>query len=375
VAFKLLESIAMDKSSLPIPLEPHPKRRVFRFLVLGIVGVALLTQCTTRNGATSTLPALTTARPPEPTPKGSIPAIVEEIKPSIAAIFTQRLARDFFFQIVPSQGAGTGIVVTEDGNILTNAHVVAGAQQIEVLLSDGKRLPARIVGGDPETDLAVVKIDAQGLKPAPLGDSRQILVGDPVIAVGHALGLPGGPTVTEGIVSALDRSIMEPNGALLQNLIQTDAAINPGNSGGALLDLAGRVIGVNTAIAGEAQNIGFAIAITPARAVVDQLIRSGRVVHPFLGIQMVTLSPGIAADRDLNVREGVLIIQVVGGSPADRAGLQVEDVVVEVDGKKVTDIQGVSAGIASRRPGDRMTIVVVRGDQMITVNPTLAERP
>jgi serine protease Do len=368
----------MEKPASPVARTPKTRRPVLAILagvVLGATGIALLTQCTTRQEATSNLPPVSTERPPEAAARGSIPAIVEDIKPSIAAIFTQRLARDFFFQIVPSQGAGTGIVVTEDGNILTNAHVVAGAQQVEVLLSDGRRLPARVVGADPETDLAVLKIDARGLKPAPLGDSRQLVVGNTVIAVGHALGLEGGPTVTEGIVSALDRSIMEPNGALLQNLIQTDAAINPGNSGGALVDLAGRVIGVNTAIAGEAQNIGFAIAITPAREVVDQLMRSGTVVRPFLGIQMVTLSPGIAADRDLNVREGVLIIQVVNGSPADQAGLQVDDVIVEVDGKKVTDIQGVSAGIGSRRPGDRMTIVVVRGDQMITVNPTLAERP
>jgi serine protease Do len=367
----------MDKPP-PIPPEHRPKRPglwIFAVVVLGVVGVALLAQCTTGDRTPSGLPTLSTTRPPEATPKGSIPAVVEGIKPSIVAIFTQRLARDFFFQIVPSQGAGTGIVATEDGNILTNAHVVAGAQQIEVLLSDGRRIEARVVGGDPETDLAVVKIDAEGLRPAPLGDSRQLLVGDTVIAVGHALGLPGGPTVTEGIVSALDRSIMEPNGALLQNLIQTDAAINPGNSGGALLDLAGRVIGVNTAIAGEAQNIGFAIAITPAKAVVDQLIRSGRVVHPFLGIQMVTLSPAIAAERDLNAREGVLVTQVVDGSPAEQAGLQVDDVIIEVQEKKVNDIAGVSGAIASLKPGDRMTIVVVRGDQMITVNPTLAERP
>lgn len=344
-------------------------------IVLGVMASASLTQCTTGNRSSPALPTLTTTRPPDAATKGSIPAIVDDITPSVVAIFTQRLARDFFFQTVPTRGAGTGIVATEDGNILTNAHVVADAQRIEVLLSDGRRAGARIVGSDPESDLAVIKIDAQGLRPAPLGDSRQLLVGDTVIAVGHALGLPGGPTVTEGIVSALDRSIMEPNGALLQNLIQTDAAINPGNSGGALLDLAGRVIGVNTAIAGEAQNIGFAIAITPAKTVLDQLIRSGRVIHPFLGVQMVTLSPAIAAEADLSVREGVLITQIVSGSPADRAGLQVDDVIVEVEQKKVTDISGVSAAIATKRPGDVLRVVVVRGDQMITVNPTLAERP
>lgn len=361
----------------PCPGKATPKRRRTMLAVVApaLLAAMLLTQCTTEDQGTPTGGLPTVASEPRgPAEKGSIPAIVEAIKPSVVAIFTQGLARDFFFQIVPTQGAGTGLVATSDGHILTNAHVVSDSRSIEVLLSDGKRLPAEIVGQDVATDLAVLKVKAQELKPAPFGDSGQLRVGDTVIAVGHALALPGGPTVTEGIVSALDRSIREETGAVLENLIQTDAAINPGNSGGALLDSAGNVVGINTAIAGQAQNIGFAIAISPARAVVDELMRSGKVVRPFLGIQMVTLSPAIASQQRVTVEEGALVTGVVDGSPAALSGLQPEDVIVEVEGKKVTDTDGVTSAINSKKPGDSLDLVVVRGRDRVKLSPTLAER-
>jgi len=301
--------------------------------------------------------------------------MIEAVRPAVVAVFTQSVSSDFFLQTVPSQGAGTGIVIDSEGHILTNAHVVDGAQKIEVVLSDGRKFTGKVVGADSTTDLAVLKIDATGLKPAPIGDSNQLHVGDTVVAVGQALALPGGPTVTEGIVSALNRSIREPNGALLQNLIQTDAAINPGNSGGALLDSSGSVVGVNTAVAGEAQNIGFAIAISPARSTVDKLIRDGKIVRPYLGIQMTEISPEIAAQQNLKVKQGALLIQVVDGGPASNADLQPGDVIVEIGGVKVTGPDDVSKVLAKRKPGDGVDMVVARGDQRIRVKPTLGTKP
>ena len=353
--------------------------RLLAFLA-AILAAVLMTQCTFgQGGGGSNAQVLPPAdnrdeEPAEPVEEGSIPAVVEKLSPSVVAIFTQRLATDFFFQTVPSEGAGTGIVASEDGHILTNAHVIEDARQIRVLFTDGREMPAEVIGSDPDTDLAVIKVNADNLTVASFGDSDDLRVGDPVVAMGQALGLRGGPTVTAGIVSALDRSI-RTQGAVLENLIQTDAAINPGNSGGALTDMEGNVVGVNTAIAGNAQNIGFAIAITPARAIVEQLIRSGRVVHPFLGITMVELSPAIASQRNLQAERGVLIVSVLPGSPAAAAGLAENDVITRIGNDEAEVPSDVSRVINSRRPGDRIELTIVRGGDTRTVTATLAERP
>jgi S1-C subfamily serine protease len=352
--------------------------RLGRRILPALLVAGLLSSCTdaARIGrdedSSDALPPVSTRTSPEG--DASVASIVEQIKPSIVAIRSQRISRDLFFQAIPTRGAGTGMIATADGHVLTNAHVVAGAQEIEVLLTDGRSLPARIVGADAEGDLAVLKVDAQNLPVAPLGDSEKVKVGDTVIAVGHALALPGGPTVTQGIVSALDRSIREANGAVLRNLIQTDAAINPGNSGGALLDSAGNVIGVNTAIAGEAQNIGFAIAITPARTIVDQLIRTGRVVRPFLGVEMAPVTPALATERRLSVRSGAQIVEVVPGSPADRAGLRVDDVITRIDDAEVEDPNDAGNAIGAHKPGDEVDIRIARGDESLNLKATLSER-
>ncbi|MGH2810671.1 MAG: S1C family serine protease, partial [Actinomycetota bacterium] len=233
----------------------------------------------------------------------------------------------------------------------------------------------QVIGADPSSDLAVLKVDAENLKPAPIGDSSAMRVGDRVIAVGHALALPGGPTVTEGIVSALDRSISSPDGPVLRNLIQTDAAINPGNSGGPLLDSSGNVIGVNTAVAGSAQNIGFSIAISPARKLVDELLSTGKVVRPYLGVEMTDISPEIASQRNLSVRAGALLVQIVDGSPADEAGLRVNDVIVEAEGKKVSATDDVLDALLKRKPGQKIALEIARGDERLTVSAVLEERP
>ena len=371
--------------SVPPSESSRPKRRspmlFLAVLLVGLLAGGLLTQCTIEGGGgggdgdSEVLPrAEDDDAPRAEAAEGTIPAVVDKLSPSVVAIFTQRLSSDFFFETVPSRGAGTGIVASEDGHILTNAHVIEDAQDIRVVFTDGEELPAEVVGSDPDTDLAVIKVDSDDLTVASFGDSDDLRVGDPVVAMGQALGLRGGPTVTSGIVSALDRSI-RTQGAVLDNLIQTDAAINPGNSGGALTDMAGNVVGVNTAIAGDAQNIGFAIAITPARAIVEQLIATGRVIHPFLGVQMVELSPAIAAQRNIDLDEGVLLVEVVPGSPAAQAGLEQNDVITGIEGDEVETPSDVSRVINSKKPGDRVELTINRGGDTRTVTATLIERP
>jgi serine protease Do len=202
-------------------------------------------------------------------------AVLARVEPAVVTVRTRLVSVDALQQPIAEQGTGTGFVVAADGLIATNNHVVQGAQSITVVLANGRSLPAHVLRQDPAADLAVLRVSARHLTVAPLGDSRSLQVGDPVVAIGNALALPGGPTVTEGIVSALGRTIQTNKGAVLKNVIQTDAAINPGNSGGPLVDATGHVVGINTAAASDGQNIGFAIAIDGARHTIDGLLATG----------------------------------------------------------------------------------------------------
>lgn len=306
-------------------------------------------------------------------PPGTVAAIVEKIRPSVVAIETRAVPLDELLDPDAPVGGASGVVLDDKGHILTNAHVVEGAENIEVIGPDGERHQAKLVGRDRLTDLAVIKIEA-ALTPAPLGDSDQLRVGDGVIAVGNALNLEGGPTVTEGIVSALDRQIVTEATAM-EDLIQTDAAINPGNSGGPLLNLSGEVVGINTAGAWGAQNIGFAIAITPSKPRIEDLINTGKVVRAFLGVQMEDVTPAVARRQNLEVQEGALVVRIIPNTGAAEAGMRVEDVIVEVDGKKVKNTDEVGDEIESHKPGERLNLVVVRGDDRVTINAVLGERP
>jgi S1-C subfamily serine protease len=336
----------------------------------GLVGYVAGRSAAEGSGSSS-FPGTTLASPPRSqAPEGSVARIVEDIKPSVVAIRTEARG-DFFFRVVPEQGAGSGVILDKEGHILTNAHVIHGATKIEIALSDGRRVPAELIGEDAAGDLAVVRTQARDLVPARLGDSDKLRAGDRVIAVGNALALPGGPTVTEGIVSAVNRTIEEESGVVLDNLIQTDAAINPGNSGGPLLDAAGAVVGVNTAIASEAQSIGFAIAIAPARSSVEQLIRTGKVVRPLLGVQLTDVT---AAETPPSVTEGAVVARVGPGSPASAAGIQEGDVIVAVDGKAVKDAQAAKRAIASHRPEDEIQVTVVRGRDRLTLTAKLTQQ-
>jgi len=316
-------------------------------------------------------PAPGSAPRPLASEESTIISVVERVRPSVVNIDTVAQVQTAF-GVFPQQGAGSGVIVSPDGYILTNNHVVEGAQQIKVTLLSGKTLAARLIGADRFSDLAVLKVDANRLPGAQLGTSGGLRVGQLAVAIGNPFGL--GHTVTVGVVSALNRSIQVP-GLVIENLIQTDAAINPGNSGGALVDSAGAVIGINTAIVPNAQGIGFAIPIDAARAIMEQLIRSGRVVRPYVGVVWGgDIDRSIASQYNLPVDHGVLVREVDARGPAAQAGVRPGDIIVAVDGRPVANWNEFIRELFTRRPGDRVRLEIVRDGSRRTVDVTLAQR-
>jgi serine protease Do len=320
--------------------------------------------------------------------RSAIRQVSDQVRPAIVQITNlQQQPGQLVTGVAVPAGVGSGVIYDAQGHILTNNHVVAGAQQLQVSLPDRRTFPAQLVGADPQTDLAVLQVQGDNLPVAPLGDSNQLHVGDWVVAIGNALALPGGPTVTQGVVGALGRTVQEPgdqpntNGPFLFNAIQTDAPINPGNSGGALVNLDGQVIGINTLVAGQAepgvqaQGIGFAIATASARPIADQLVGSGRAVHPFLGIQYAPLTPAMAAQLGTTAQTGIVVGAVLQGSPAAVAGLQRGDVITAVNGQPLTDESSLAQMLSQRQPGDTVPLTVVRGAQSQDVSVTLGEMP
>ena len=247
------------------------------------------------------------------------------------------------------QGAGTGFVISSDGQIATNAHVVADASKIEVKFADGSTAAASVLGVDRTDDLAVIKVDKAGLTALPLGKSSDLRIGEPVVAIGNALDLTGGPTATEGIVSALDRTIDTNDGEHLTHLLQTDAAINPGNSGGPLLTLDGKVVGINSAGSQDAQNIGFAIAIDTARPIVEQLQQGKTVTKAYLGVSTTPVDATVAARNGLDIDHGLLVVDVTADSAAAGAGVQPGDVIVSINGTTTDDNATLGDTIQSHR--------------------------
>jgi S1-C subfamily serine protease len=306
---------------------------------------------------------------------GDVQEILSKIEPAVVSIRTRTLSLGDFLRPVPGQGAGTGFVIASDGVIVTNNHVIAGAQSIEVVFADDRKMPARALGRDPATDLAVLKVEASDLLVATLGDSSALRVGDDVIAIGNALGLQGGPTVTRGIVSAQDRTITAENGTRLEHVIQTDTAINPGNSGGPLVNSAGEVVGINTAVAGDAQNIGFSIAINAAKPIIDELRQGTTRTRPFLGVKMFSLTPSIAEELGLKTDSGALVADVTPGSAAEVGGLANGDVITSLDGKEVKSAEDVTAAVNEHKPGDEVKVTYRRGDETKEATIKLGERP
>jgi S1-C subfamily serine protease len=270
-----------------------------------------------------------------------------------------------------NQGSGSGFIFTTSGYILTNSHVVHRANQVEVTLADGSRHRADFIGDDPDTDLAVIRIHADGLTPAVLGDSRQVRVGQIALAVGHPYGFQS--TVTAGVVSALGRSLRGGSGRLIDDVLQTDAALNPGNSGGPLVDSRGHVIGVNTAMILSAQGICFAIAINTAKFVAGRLIRDGRMRRGRLGIAVQTVPP--AARKGHTEKGGVLVVGVEPGGPADRAGIEEGDVILGLDGQVVGGIDDLQRLLSEDRVGRKVPIRVLRKPEVFVLQIEPVESP
>jgi serine protease Do len=343
--------------------------------VLLLVGISLVVTSTVPNSTSLASEYLCVDE--EIGPEISTQELVAEVAPAVVSIVTETVGYNWFWQAVPQTGAGSGIIISSDGYIMTNNHVVENANKVTVTLSDGSAFEATIVGTDTQTDLAVVKIDANNLSYLHfLSDSlEQLSVLDPVVAVGNALALPGGPTWTLGVVSNLGRSIEVDTGAVLNDIIQTDAAINAGNSGGPLVNMAGQVVGINVAIASNAENIGFAISTDTAIPVVQSLITEGKVVRPWLGVQVTTVTSTIQQYYNLAVNTGALITSVTNNSPANKAGLRAGDVITKVDNEDISTASELLSVIRSHQIGDQVEIVYYRGNVQQVATATLEESP
>jgi S1-C subfamily serine protease len=310
-------------------------------------------------------------------PQLSTQELVATVAPAVVSIVTETVSYNWFWQPVPQTGAGSGIIISPEGYIVTNNHVVEDANKVTVTLSNGSTYEATTVGTDAQTDLAVVKIDASNLDYLHfLSDSlEQLSVLDSVVAVGNALALPGGPTWTLGVVSNLGRSIELDTGAVLNDIIQTDAAINAGNSGGPLVNMAGQVVGINVAIASNAENIGFAISTDTAIPVVQSLITEGKVVQPWLGVEVTTVTSTIQHYYDLSVDTGALVTSVTNDSPADKAGLRAGDVITKIGDEDISTSEELVSVVGSHLIGDQVEIVYYRTNVQKVANATLEESP
>ncbi|MEP7045834.1 MAG: trypsin-like peptidase domain-containing protein [Ilumatobacteraceae bacterium] len=295
-------------------------------------------------------------------------------KADVSALISTALPGVVSISVVLSggQAAGTGFVISSDGQIATNAHVVADATKIEVEFSDGSTAAAKVLGVDRTDDLAVIKVDKTGLKALPLGKSADLRIGEPVVAIGNALALTGGPTATEGIVSAVDRTIDTSDGEHLTHLVQTDAAINPGNSGGPLLTLDGEVVGINSAGSQNAQNIGFAIAIDTAQPIIEQLQQGKTVTKAYLGVSTTVVDATVAAQSGLDVDHGLLVADVAGNSAAETAGIQPGDVIVSINGKATGDNTVLGDEIRTAGAGKVVHLKIDRKGKTIDVDATLS---
>src|SRR5690242_2327191 len=319
--------------------------------------------------------------------------IYRQASPAVANILTKATEYDFFMDPVPVEGAGSGFIIDPRGYILTNYHVVEGAQSIEVVLGDQSRHPAKYIGADQRNDVALIKIDPKGkqLTTLKLGDSSAIQVGQKVLAIGNPFGFES--TLTTGVVSATGRTVQTSQSTFIEQAIQTDAAINRGNSGGPLIDTHGEVIGINSAIytpTGTTAGIGFAIPINTAKSIANDLITSGRVHRAYLGVQTLAVSGGLGEALDLPVQEGLLVEVVTKGGPAATAGIHGGDrvvlagmrrltiggdVIVGIDGQKVTNQFDVSLVLNHHRPGDTVNVTVYRGGKKMDIPVKLGEQP
>jgi serine protease Do len=379
--------------------------RLAALLIGGAVVVAGSALALPHNKAAPSADELKLLEAPPPahlaaTPRYSFAPVVKQVGPAVVKVFTTTrvhntayggppgmddLMRRFFgdesqgrapnrnFRPPRQEGIGSGVIVTREGYILTNNHVVDGADEVKVALQDGREFTAKVVGRDPKSDVAVIKIDAKDLPAIPMADSDKLEIGDVVLAVGNPFGI--GQTVTSGIVSATGRGNM---GLDYEDFIQTDAAINPGNSGGALVDIDGRLVGINTAIlsrSGGNQGIGFAIPVNLARDVMESLVKDGHVTRGYLGVLIQDLTPALAKEFNLKEDQGALVSEVTPKSPAEKAGLKSGDVITEVGGKKVTDSRHLKLEVARVKPGEAVTVKILRNGAAKNIQVAVREMP
>ena len=361
-----------------------------RTFLIGVAVLAVLAAACTRT--------VIERRPPTPssatasnlanvgTSGDRIVGVVQAVRPAVVNVTTNTVSPSFFGG-QPGTGVGTGFIVRADGIVVTNYHVVEGAQKITVITPSPnvQRYDARVIGGDATADLAILKIGAQGLPTVPLGNSSTLQLGQRVVAIGYALALQGGPTVTSGIVSALGRTIQaaDPHCQVCNNgrrtytnVIQTDAAINPGNSGGPLVNLAGQVVGINTAGTQSAENIGFAISINSATPTIQHAEGNPSAPVAYLGVSTGDVTQSAALQFNLPVDRGAYVVELAPGGPAERSGIRVGDVIVGFDGRNVTSSDQLRTLIRDHSPGDRVSIVVVSSDgSRRTVEVTLGTNP
>ena len=361
----------------PPPVEPSARPRGRARFATGLFAGIALTGAAVGGGYAighdSSTPSRVTANAPAAqtisadVPAGSaIGQLVAAARPSIVSVH-QTVSETTPMGTREGTAAGTGFVLSADGYLVTNNHVIADGTHTTVTFDDGSSAPATVVAADPTHDLAVLKVDRKDLTPLAIGNSDDVQLGDPLIAVGYALDLHGEPSVTAGILSAKDRTITEENGEQLVNLLQTDTAINPGNSGGPLLNGQGEVVGINTAIAGQAQNIGFAIAITPVQHVIDSL-RGGSV--PERALMGVTSQPS-----DDPTIPGAVVVKIADGSGAAASGLRVGDIIKAVDGTSISDPSALGAVIATHQPNDEIKVTVDRKGTKMEITITLGVKP
>jgi serine protease Do len=307
-------------------------------------------------------------------PEDVLISAVEKVSKSVVNIASVRMLQDQMFRIFPVEGVGSGVIIDEKGYILTNNHVIDDAERLKVTLPDGKVLRGKVVGSDETTDLAVLKVESEQSLPATqLGNSDNLKTGQIVIAIGNPFGLTGGPTVSAGIVSSLNRSIQTRSGVL--ELIQTDAAINPGNSGGPLVNTKGEVVAINTANMPYAQGIGFAVPINTAKSILKELIETGKVTRPWIGVASMKVTPQLARYYGLPVIDGALIARVEPYSPADDAGLRKGDIIEEIDGNTIKDPSEIASYVRKKQINDRLTVTINRYGRQFQLPVPVDERP
>ncbi len=303
--------------------------------------------------------------------------VVRKIEPAVVTVVSDLGGSSFGQRSGQAEASGSGVIISQDGHIVTNNHVIEGANTLSVIYDDGNRVEATLVGADPVTDIAVLKVNGNVPAVAPFGDSSALQLGEWVIAIGSPLGDYRG-TVTVGVVSGLNRRVQ---GTKQDGLVQTDAAINHGNSGGPLINLAGQIVGINTLVVrdtpngAQAEGLGFAVPSNVVRSVAEQLISRGRIEYPFIGISYTEVTPQLVAEMNLTAKNGVIVTEITSGSPAAKAGLQPRDVVTAINNQPIDENNSLRSILFKFRVGDTITLTVERGGRMIQVQVTLVQRP